>query len=219
MLSTQATELLENSKNEFDECQEKVKKEIKLFERQKSKDLKKSIKDYVNLSIRYEKIKLQNLEKTLSDMQQPVIKSTPFMYQQQYQSQQEQQLQLSPSQSLSHDEESASIASTATKRKRQKDKQHLHQNYKELQKPLQSSASLPTRSHRKSTDNDSDSSESHTGGVGGSGSGSGGGGNGAATATGGGHHDYHTGNNRISMSASYDDRRLSSTNWLSDPSK
>jgi hypothetical protein len=177
-----------------------VKKEIKVFETQKSKDLKKSIKDYVNLSIRYEKIKLQNLEKTLSDMQQPVIKSTPFMYQQQQAISRPQQL--SPNNSLSHDEEGTSIASHTKKRRQQKGKEHLHQNYKELQKPLQSSASLPTRSHRKSNDNsnnDSDSSESGS----------------AAVPTDHHHNNNNNNNNRISMSASYDDR-LSTTNWLSD---
>lgn len=119
--------MLESSKKEFDECQEKVKKEIKLFEIQKSKDLRNSIKDYVHLSIRYEKIKLQNLEKTLNDMQQPVTK-TPFSYQ---------QLQLDETDS----EESSPASSLKKKKKRQK--HALHEDFNK--KPLQSSASLPTR--------------------------------------------------------------------------
>ncbi len=180
-----------------------MKKEIKVFDKQKSKDLRKSIKDYVNLSIRYEKTKLQNLEKTLQDMQQPVIRSTPFLYQQQMLQHQS----ISPSASLStnnnlfEDDSSATSSShPEARQKKRRQKQHLHQNYKELQKPLQSSASLPTRNRKKAGDHhqhDSDSSESGT----------------SHNRTTIARDDTNT--NRISMSASYDDR-LSATNWLSD---
>lgn len=154
-----------------------------MFETQKSKDLRRSIKDYVNLSIRYEKTKLQNLEKTLQDMQQPMIRSTPFMYQQ----------QVSPSTSLTTSalDDDSSVTSSPERQKKRREKKHLHQNYKELQKPLQSSASLPTRN--KKNEHDSDSSESGTSH------------NRTAVSR----------DDRISMSASYDDR-LSTTNWLSE---
>ncbi|KAG1051483.1 hypothetical protein G6F46_001495 [Rhizopus delemar] len=143
-----AVQCLEQIKKEFDSTQEKVKQEIKLFERQKIRDLKKCINDYANLSIRYEKTQLQNLEKTLNDMQQPNIKpARQFMYQQQETPKEE---------SVSR---SSSIASSSKQKKRRQQKQHLHQNYSELQKPLQSSASLPTRNKNEITDNVSDCSD------------------------------------------------------------
>ncbi|GAA5812158.1 hypothetical protein MFLAVUS_005608 [Mucor flavus] len=167
----EVSESLSKSKKEFDQCQEKVKKEIHVFDIQKSKDLRKAIKDYVNLSIRYENTKLQNLEKTLQDMQQPIIRSTPFMYH-----------AISPTtSSVSRD----SITSSERQKKR-REKKHLHQNYKELQKPLQSSASLPTRTV---PEQDSDSTESGT--------------SHAITDT------------RTALSASYDDR-ISTKNWLNE---
>ena len=202
----EAAELLEKSKQEFDDIQAKVKKEIQVFDTQKSKDLRKSIKDYVNLSIRYEKTKLQNLEKTLQDMQQPVIRSTSFFYQQQQQQQQEQS---SISSSLhTNPEDDSSTTSTihpSTRQKKRRQKQHLHQNYKELQKPLQSSASLPTRNRKNGNDSgggghDSDSSEKSL--------------QRASTVIPRDDTTHHTNNsNRISMSASYDDRFLNTT-WL-----
>lgn len=187
-----------------------MKKEIKVFEKQKAKDLKKAIKDYVNTSIRYEKLNLQNLEKTLQDMKQPVIRTNPFMYQQHYQQQlqqQQQQQNISPSASFtttSHvfDDDSSATSSNypESRQKKRRQKQHLHQNYKELQKPLQSSASLPTRNRKNNENqNDSDSSESGT----------------THNRTIIPRDDTTTATNRISMSASYDDR-LSSTNWLSE---
>ncbi|RCH78833.1 hypothetical protein CU098_004746, partial [Rhizopus stolonifer] len=97
----EATDQLEKKKREFDDYQKKVKGEIKLFEDQKSNDVKKAIKDYVSLSIRYEKTKLQNLEKTLNDMQQPVVKSIFATY----------QLSPSTSSSIRDGEESASSSS------------------------------------------------------------------------------------------------------------
>lgn len=110
--------------------------------------MKKCINDYANLSIRYEKTQLQNLEKTLNDMQQPNIKpARQFMYQQQETPKEE---------SVSR---SSSIASSSKQKKRRQQKQHLHQNYSELQKPLQSSASLPTRNKNEITDNVSDCSD------------------------------------------------------------
>ncbi|CEG69870.1 hypothetical protein RMATCC62417_05866 [Rhizopus microsporus] len=150
-------ELLEEKKKKFDKVQAKVKQEIKLFENQKIKDLKKAIKDYVNLSIRYEKIKLQNLEKTVNEMQQPVIKSaTPFIYQQQQQQQHEEEEQQEEQGMLSSS--SGNSSTSKQKKRRQKQKQHLRQNYSELKKPLQSSASLPTR-HKNELDHPSDCSE------------------------------------------------------------
>lgn len=126
----------------------------------------------MNLSIRYEKTKLQNLEKTLQDMQQPMIRTTPFMYH-----------AISPTTSsvLSHE----SIASSERQKKR-REKKHLHQNYKELQKPLQSSASLPTRTV---PEQDSDSNESGA--------------------------SHPISDTRATLSASYDDR-LSTKNWLNE---
>ncbi|CAO3701953.1 unnamed protein product [Rhizopus stolonifer] len=145
---------LEGIKNEFDFIHEKVKQEIKLFEAQKIKDLKKSIKNYASLSIRYEKTKLQNLEKTLNDMQQPIIKSArQFSYSQHLREQEN--LVISPS--------SSSVASSSKQKKRRQQKHHLHQNYNELQKPLQSSASLPTRNKNEATDNVSDCSDNSSG--------------------------------------------------------
>lgn len=149
--------MLEEKKKKFDKVQAKVKQEIKLFENQKIKDLKKAIKDYVNLSIRYEKIKLQNLEKTVNEMQQPVIKSaTPFIYQQQQQQQHEEEEQQEEQGMLSSS--SGNSSTSKQKKRRQKQKQHLRQNYSELKKPLQSSASLPTR-HKNELDHPSDCSE------------------------------------------------------------
>ncbi|CAO3679454.1 unnamed protein product [Rhizopus microsporus] len=153
----EASQLLEEKKKKFDKVQAKVKQEIKLFENQKIKDLKKAIKDYVNLSIRYEKIKLQNLEKTVNEMQQPVIKSaTPFIYQQQQQQQHEEEEQ-QEEQGMSSSS-SGNSSTSKQKKRRQKQKQHLRQNYSELKKPLQSSASLPTR-HKNELDHPSDCSE------------------------------------------------------------
>lgn len=183
----QASEELEKNKKDFDEYQEKVKKEIKLFERQKSKDLKKSIKDYVDLSIRYEKLKLSTLEKTLQDMQQPVVK-VPFNY------------SVSPSQSV-FDSSSSSVASSSKnarqqKKKRQQQSQSKH--HKDLKKPLKSSASLPT-TRNAVTDNNPESSSVNTESVAVVGS--------SATT-----RDDVT---KISMSASYDDR-LSAKNWMAE---
>lgn len=100
-----------------------------------------------------------------------MIRSTPFMYH-----------AISPTtSSVSRD----SITSSERQKKR-REKKHLHQNYKELQKPLQSSASLPTRTV---PEQDSDSTESGT--------------SHAITDT------------RTALSASYDDR-ISTKNWLSE---
>lgn len=122
-----------------------MKKEIKVFEQQKSKGLKKSIKDYVDLSIRYEKLKLHNLEKTLQDMQQPIVK-IPFNY------------SISPSQSV-FESSSSSVASSSQNARQQKKKRQQQQTqqfkHKDLKKHLKSSASLPTA---RNTDNNQENS-------------------------------------------------------------
>ncbi|KAI8360806.1 hypothetical protein BD560DRAFT_404785 [Blakeslea trispora] len=187
----EALEQLEKSKQNFDSYQQKAKEEIKFFEDQKCKDLKKAIKDYVNLSLRYEKTKLLNLERTLGDMQQPMIRTIFPGY------------QLSPSTSVTKDDQqstSSSLLAGSTdhrRKRRQQQKQHLHQNFKEMNKPLQSSASLPTRQHKQSEEDDL--SDTHT-------------------------NTIPTTNitpistkedNRVSLSASYDER-FSIKNWLAD---
>ncbi|KAL9556087.1 hypothetical protein MBANPS3_002047 [Mucor bainieri] len=186
----EASKELEKSKRDFDEYQEKVKKEIKLFERQKSKDLKKSIKNYVDLSIRYEKLKLSNLEKTLQDMQQPVVK-VPFNY------------SVSPSQSA-FDSSSSSVASSSKNARQQKKKRQQQQqayqskHHKDLKKPLKSSASLPT-TRNAATDTNAESSSSSK----------------EAVAVVGSHAAARDDSAKISLSASYDDR-LSTRNWMAE---
>lgn len=153
-----------------------MKKEIKVFEQQKSKGLKKSIKDYVDLSIRYEKLKLYNLEKTLQDMQQPVVK-IPFNY------------SISPSQSI-FESSSSSVASSSQnarqqKKKRQQQQQTQHFKHKDLKKPLKSSASLPTARNTENNQENSSNTES------------------VAVAS---NNITRDDLSKISMSASYDDR-------------
>lgn len=128
----EATLLLESSKKDFDDCQEKVKEEIKQFEIQKSKDLRNSIKDYVHLSIRYEKTKLEYLEKALND----TILQT-------YQPPQIQEQAESIDQAT---EEDTTTDSDSLKKKKKTKKRQQQPNQNEFsKKPLQSSASLPTR--------------------------------------------------------------------------
>ncbi|OAD01592.1 hypothetical protein MUCCIDRAFT_165460 [Mucor lusitanicus CBS 277.49] len=186
----EASEELEKNKKDFDEYQEKVKKEIRLFEKQKSKDIKKSIKDYVDLSIRYERLKLSNLEKTLQDMQQPVIKA-PFNY------------SVSPSHSV-FDSSSSSVASSSKnarqqKKKRQQQQQtHQSKHHKDVKKPLKSSASLPT-TRNAAADTNPESSN----------------GNKEAVSVVGSHVAVRDDTAKISLSASYDDR-LSAKNWMAE---
>jgi hypothetical protein len=140
---TDATDLLDQSRDEFDSYQDKVKQEIRLFERQKRDDVTRAIKNYVKLSIRYEQTQLNTLEKTLSDMQEPFTARQPFLGYQ----------KMSPPSINSQAESSSS--------RQQKKRRQQHQNYKELHKTLQSSSSLPTRNRRSSSDQEvSDSSES-----------------------------------------------------------
>ncbi|ORX48289.1 hypothetical protein DM01DRAFT_1409953 [Hesseltinella vesiculosa] len=65
----QATDALAEHKKEFDTCQSNVKEEMRLFEGQKTHDLLTSMTSFARLQLRYEKGKLQALEKTLSDIQ------------------------------------------------------------------------------------------------------------------------------------------------------
>ncbi|KAI9485378.1 MAG: hypothetical protein EXX96DRAFT_544902 [Benjaminiella poitrasii] len=128
----EATILLKKSKEEFDECQNKVKKEIKMFEMQKNRDLRKTIRDYVNVSLHYEKLKLQHLEKTLVDIQQINLinkaSSIPIPFKK-------------------ADTTNSDNSSSSSKQKKRKPLYHEHKELKK--KPLQSSTSLPTTANNQ----------------------------------------------------------------------
>ncbi|CAO3597268.1 unnamed protein product [Absidia cylindrospora] len=210
----EATDDLAESKRRFDQSQETVKNEIRLFETQKRRDLTHSMKKYVNLSIHYERTKLEALEKTLTDIRH--LQPTPLIYHHPLNVREDEDTQSSASTTSSSHRDRGSGPSTGKRR---------HKNHHRPQKTLQSSASLPTWSRKKRTggdDDDDDDDNAYFGGDQGVGD------NGVAmmeNSTSDGTHStarrispftrYEDGTSTHVLSASYDDRlrASSTTSW------
>ncbi|KAI8139559.1 Vps5 C terminal like-domain-containing protein [Fennellomyces sp. T-0311] len=132
----EATQELHSSRQEFDECQAKVKQEIQLFETQKQHDIKRAIHDYVNLSLRYERSKLASLEKAVQEIRQFHPKPISLAHQ-----------------LLSDDDESSTASSSTThdNKQQQRKRRRRRGSRKHGPQAILSSASLPTSTPRKKT--------------------------------------------------------------------
>ncbi|KAF7727290.1 hypothetical protein EC973_007806 [Apophysomyces ossiformis] len=175
MEEQQATEGLDSTRQQFDACQANVKKEIRLFEAQKRRDVTRSINDYVQVNLRYERAKLQSLEKALDEMRHFAPKPLLLTHGLLMMASEEDDLSSSTTSTATFD----TARRSSTWRRRHKKQQHSREP-----KTLQSSASLPTWT-RKKTDDPADCETAHA----------------HAAAV-----PRNDGQSRVHMSASYDER-------------
>ncbi|KAI8339645.1 Vps5 C terminal like-domain-containing protein [Chlamydoabsidia padenii] len=156
----EATDELGETKRQFDECQDTVKNEIRLFETQKRRDLTHSMRNYANLSLHYERAKLKALEKTLSEIQ--LLKPTPIAYHHPLNLLDDEDTQSSSSGNSSHRERNTTTSGGSNNSSKRR-----HKNHHRPQKTLQSSASLPTWTRKRIDDggNDDDGNTSDKNGI------------------------------------------------------
>ncbi|KAI7865617.1 hypothetical protein BDF14DRAFT_1823645 [Spinellus fusiger] len=134
----EAIDALEKSQLAFHTCHAKVKKEVSLFESQKRHDIKTAMMDYVRLHVRYEKAKLESLEKALEAMRS--ITENPTTYTQPLVPNEEEDH--SSASSVSYRPYDSDQPFQRTPRRKQRVKKHEPH-------VLQSSASLPTWSRKQ----------------------------------------------------------------------
>jgi hypothetical protein len=106
------------------------------------------MKNYANLSLHYERAKLVALEKTLSEIQ--LLKPTPIAYHHPLNLLDDEDTQSSSSGTSSYRERNTSNSGGSNTSKRR------HKNHHRPQKTLQSSASLPTWTRKRTGDGDDD---------------------------------------------------------------
>ncbi|KAG0167618.1 Vacuolar protein sorting-associated protein 5 [Apophysomyces sp. BC1034] len=145
----EATEGLDLRRQQFDACQANVKEEIRVFEAQKRRDVTRSINDYVQVNLRYERAKLQSLEKALDEMRhftpKPILLAHGLL-----------------TMAAEDDDLSSSTTSTATfdTARRSSTRRRRQPHHRKEPQALQSSASLPTWT-RKKADGHADSETAH----------------------------------------------------------
>lgn len=122
----QATKALEAKRQDFDDCQARVKDEIKRFEAQKHRDIKRAINEYVQLNLRYERSKLASLEKSIQEIQQFNPKPVALAY------------------PVNSDEDSSAASSSTTHDTSRRRKRRKRRTSKRGPQAIHSSVSLPT---------------------------------------------------------------------------
>lgn len=123
----EAADALSASRDRFDSCQAQVKQEIDLFEASKQQQVKTAIQAYCQLNLKYERAKLDSLQKALDEMRQ--FQPKPV------------RMALLPDSSSSENEDPLSSSSKDSNGKPMK---RRRRQKTAKPKAIQSSASLPT---------------------------------------------------------------------------